>query len=52
MLDPHSQESRGFAFVEMRTTEGAEKALAKANKSELDGRTIVVDKACVAGALG
>jgi len=37
--------SKGFGFVEMATTEGAEEAIKKFNGGELDGKTIVVNEA-------
>ena len=36
---------RGFAFVQMETTEDAQKAIEELNGHELEGRTIVVNQA-------
>src|SRR5688500_20156232 len=44
--------SRGFGFVEMATTEEAERAISSLNGSQLDGRVIRVDKATARGAGG
>jgi RNA recognition motif-containing protein len=38
-------EGKGFAFVEMATKEGAEKAKAALNGTQLQGRTLNVDEA-------
>ncbi|GAA5907726.1 hypothetical protein JCM6882_008957 [Rhodosporidiobolus microsporus] len=45
MRDPHSKESRGFAFVTMETAEEAEACIANLSATELMGRTMNVDKA-------
>jgi transformer-2 protein len=45
MRDPHTRDSRGFAFVTMETAEEAEAAIAGLNATELMGRTINVQKA-------
>lgn len=45
MLDQTSGRSRGFAFVEMASTEGAQKALAELNGKDLLGRSLRVDVA-------
>ncbi|GAA5989889.1 hypothetical protein JCM10908_002364 [Rhodotorula pacifica] len=45
MRDPHTKESRGFAFVMMETAEEAEAAIAGLSGTELIDRTINVDKA-------
>ncbi|KAH6769023.1 RNA-binding family protein [Perilla frutescens var. hirtella] len=43
--DPHSKESRGFAFVTMETNKDADKCVEKLNRSVLEGRLITVEKA-------
>jgi RNA recognition motif-containing protein len=45
VLDHVSGRSRGFAFVEMASAEGAQKALAALNGRELLGRSLRVDVA-------
>ncbi|BGP03411.1 hypothetical protein NBRC10513v2_007145 [Rhodotorula toruloides] len=45
MRDPHSKESRGFAFVMMETGEEADACIAALNATEVLGRTINVEKA-------
>eukprot|EP00271_Cylindrocystis_brebissonii_P009263 TRINITY_DN23980_c0_g1_i1.p1 TRINITY_DN23980_c0_g1~~TRINITY_DN23980_c0_g1_i1.p1 ORF type:complete len:295 (+),score=27.82 TRINITY_DN23980_c0_g1_i1:110-994(+) len=45
MTDPRTHESRGFAFITMATSRDAEAALKNLNKSFLDGRTILVERA-------
>jgi len=45
MRDPHTRDSRGFAFVTMETAEEAEAAIAGLNATDLAGRTINVQKA-------
>lgn len=45
MRDPHTKDSRGFAFVTMETAEEAEAAIAGLNATELMGRTMNVEKA-------
>lgn len=45
MYDPHSRDSRGFAFVTFETAEEADAALEGMNGVELSGRTLVVQKA-------
>lgn len=43
--DKFTGRSRGFGFVEMGTTEEAQKAMAALNGSQLEGRTLVVNEA-------
>lgn len=43
ITDQFSGQSRGFGFVEMSTTEEAERAVAQLNGRELDGRTLKVE---------
>ncbi len=50
MTDRETGRSRGFGFVEMASTEEAERAIGALNGSNLDGRTIRVDKATPRGA--
>ncbi len=45
MLDRETGQSRGFAFVEMATAEGAQKALAELNGRDFEGRSLRVDVA-------
>ena len=45
ITDRYSGQSKGFAFVEMQTDEESDKAIAKFNNYELDGRRIVVNEA-------
>ena len=45
MRDPHTKDSRGFAFVTMENTEDAENAVTNLNATELMGRTMNVEKA-------
>jgi RNA recognition motif-containing protein len=49
MTDRATGRSRGFGFVEMATTEEAERAISGINNTMLDGRTIRVDKAAPRG---
>lgn len=42
MRDPHTKDSRGFAFVTMESAEEAEAATAALNATELMGRTMNV----------
>ncbi|HKC99683.1 MAG TPA: RNA-binding protein, partial [Methylomirabilota bacterium] len=44
--------SRGFGFVEMATPEEAEQAISRLNGTNLDGRTIQVEKAKAPGSGG
>src|SRR2546423_3035702 len=52
MTDRETGRSRGLGFVEMATTEEAEKAISSLNGTSLDGRMIRVDKATPRGAGG
>ncbi len=45
ITDRDTGRARGFAFVEMGDSEGAEKAIAALNGSDLGGRTIQVNEA-------
>ncbi len=45
ITDRYSGRSRGFAFVEMATEEGAQAAISALNGKPLDGREIRVEKA-------
>ncbi len=45
IADRFTGQSRGFAFVEMATSEEAQKAIAALHGSELGGRTLVVNEA-------
>ncbi|CEL56126.1 putative RNA-binding protein C25G10,01 OS=Schizosaccharomyces pombe (strain 972 / ATCC 24843) GN=SPAC25G10.01 PE=1 SV=1 [Rhizoctonia solani AG-1 IB] len=45
VYDPHSRESRGFAFVTMESVEEAEAAITGLHNSELAGKPITVEKA-------
>ena len=45
MLDRMTGQSRGFCFVEMATSEGAEKAINELNGQDFEGRALRVDVA-------
>jgi RNA recognition motif-containing protein len=45
VMDKFSGRSKGFGFVEMGSDEEAERATAALNKTEFEGRTIVVSEA-------
>ena len=45
MTDRFTGQSRGFAFVEMATSDEAQKAIAALHGTELGGRTLVVNEA-------
>jgi RNA recognition motif-containing protein len=45
MRDKATGQSRGFAFVEMETDEGARAAIDKFHESEVDGRRLTVNEA-------
>jgi len=44
IVDPRSKESRGFAFIKMATPEQANDAIYRLDRTELDGKTITVEK--------
>lgn len=43
--DKYSGQSKGFGFVEMASSEEAQKAITALNGTQLEGRTIVVNEA-------
>ncbi len=43
--DKFTGQSRGFGFVEMGSSEEAQKAISALNGTQLDGRTLVVNEA-------
>ena len=45
VMDRETGRPRGFAFVEMATEEGAQKAIENLNNRELQGRAITVNEA-------
>jgi len=45
IMDRYTNRSRGFGFVEMPDDSEAEAAIAGLNESDLDGRTLTVNKA-------
>jgi cold-inducible RNA-binding protein len=45
MRDRATGQARGFAFVEMRDTEGAQRAIAELDKHEYGGRALTVNEA-------
>jgi RNA recognition motif-containing protein len=45
MRDMATGRARGFAFVEMATEEGAQKAIAQFNEREFGGRNLTVNEA-------
>ncbi len=45
MRDTATGRARGFAFVEMATDEGAQKAVADFHQHQMDGRALVVNEA-------
>jgi RNA recognition motif-containing protein len=49
VTDRDTGRSRGFGFVEMATPEDAEQAISRLNGTNLDGRTIQVEKAKAPG---
>jgi RNA recognition motif-containing protein len=52
VTDRDTGRSRGFGFVEMATPEEAEQAISRLNGTNLDGRTIQVEKAKAPGTGG
>jgi cold-inducible RNA-binding protein len=50
--DRDTGRSRGFGFVEMATLEEAEQAISRLNGTNLDGRSIQVEKAKASGSAG
>lgn len=45
MVDPHSRESRGFAFVDMQNVTAADEAISNLNGTTVSGRALSVEKA-------
>ena len=45
MRDQATGRARGFAFVEMATDDGAQKAIAEFHQFQMDGRALVVNEA-------
>lgn len=45
ITDKFTGQSRGFGFVEMSTSEEAQKAIAALNGTQMDGRTLTVNEA-------
>ena len=45
ITDRYSGQSRGFGFVEMASTEEAQKAIEQLNGRDVDGRNIIVNEA-------
>jgi cold-inducible RNA-binding protein len=45
MRDAMTGRARGFAFVEMATEEGAQKAVSEFHQYQMDGRALVVNEA-------
>jgi transformer-2 protein len=45
MVDPHTKESRGFGFVKMVTSDQADAAREGLQGSEMQGRTLSIEKA-------
>lgn len=52
VTDRDTGQSRGFGFVEMATAAEAEQAITKFNGTNLDGRSIRVEKAAPGGGKG
>jgi len=49
LTDPNTGRSRGFAFVEMNSTEAADAAKEKFNGRDLQGRTLTVKEGAMMG---
>jgi transformer-2 protein len=45
VVDPHENQSRGFAFISFSSVEQADEALAKLDQSDYNGKPITVQKA-------
>ena len=45
IIDKFTGRSRGFGFVEMKSSEDAQRALDALNETQLEGRTITVNEA-------
>ncbi len=45
ITDKFTGQSRGFGFVEMSTSEDAQKAISALNGTQMDGRTLTVNEA-------
>jgi RNA recognition motif-containing protein len=45
ITDRYTGQSRGFGFVEMATSEEAQKAISALNGTQMDGRTLTVNEA-------
>ena len=52
IMDRDTGRSRGFGFVEMVTSEGADQAIAKFHGKEVDGRQLRVERASEGGRSG
>lgn len=49
VVDPRTQESRGFGFVTMDSPDDAERCVKYLNRSTLEGRIITVEKVRLQG---
>ncbi|PRP83461.1 hypothetical protein PROFUN_09234 [Planoprotostelium fungivorum] len=45
LVDPHTRESRGFAFIRYSTSADASEALTQMNRQPIDGRDVIIQKA-------